>query len=255
MNLTSSTNDTTKLELTPENESQAANAVANIVSLMSYTKDRLNQANLTGGDADVILANLSYYFKDLDTALGNRQILSKKLDETRALLRQANNELYELKSENGRNTSARQVIDGLKFLEDLFDTWYSLCGFHYGSVSYSRYGLLVEFSSDVEKAETKDELIQGLTFGRKDLAKRYAFTVPYLFHKDCSEYDLFDDVYHANLLDTDRNRNLLKELFTKFFPEANIHGFESYQDGDQYFLRTKVFVPFEDLDAWRKSLD
>lgn len=255
MNLTLSTNDTTKLELTPENESQAANAVANVVSLMSYTKDRLNQANLTGSDADVILANLSYYFKDLDAALGNRQVLSKELDETRALLRQANNELYELKSENGRNTSARQVIDGLKFLEDLFDTWYSLCGFHYGSVSYSRYGLLVEFSSDVEKAETKDELIQGLTFGRKDLAKRYAFAVPYLFHEDCSEYDLFDDVYHANLLDTDKNRNLLKELFTKFFPNSSIHGFESYQDGDQYFLRTKVFVPFEDLDAWHKSLD
>ena len=63
-------------------------------------------------------------------------------------------------------------------------------------------------------------------------------------------YRIYRDTYHAELLDTDKNKALIQTLFQKEFPGCQFHSFESRRnDFDSYSLRFTMFLPYKDIQA------
>lgn len=68
------------------------------------------------------------------------------------------------------------------------------------------------------------------------------------------DWDIFEDQFHDELLDTDKNRKNLENLYEKYLPGFRIWKFESHRnDYGHFVLRHTVYVPFEAIEDLEKQ--
>lgn len=68
------------------------------------------------------------------------------------------------------------------------------------------------------------------------------------------DWDIFEDQFHDELLDTDQNRKNLENLYEKYLPGFRIWKFESHRnDYGHFVLRHTVYVPFEAIEDLEKQ--
>ncbi len=144
----------------------------------------------------------------------------------------------------------------LQHAQELFETWYTLSGFHYASLSYSPWQMMAEFSSEITQFRKSDDRTDWC-HRQKDLAAKAEPVTPYLFQESPvlgDTYDVRTETYHKELLDTDNNRNKLKQLFHGTFPGSRIWKFESHNDNNDFLLRFTVYIPYSGIWAWKEKV-
>lgn len=175
-------------------------------------------------------------------------VLSGELERAYAACREANNRISQLEAQLGAGVTASASEARLREVQSWFETWYQLYGLHYVTLQWFASGLQFETSDQVDK-NTGDP--ENITFGDRQLAIRIKQLVPY----GMVNYNLREDTFHDNLLDTEANRSLLAKTFRNNFPNVRIHGFESYaNNGRDMFLRLKGFIPWSDIENWHRSV-
>ena len=239
--------DNGKITLDPQARKDASDEISRLLSSVSFMKQLLDGGNLNRDEAECHLKLIRHGHDSLSGLLG-ADPLSKDLSDAYAMLRDANMKIADLESRLGKETTAASMAARMAVLEDWFCTWYKLSGFHYMSLTHGRYGIGFDSSDEIEHAPVSPE---SITFGDRELAVRIAGAVPYAFEKA----DLKRDTFHDNLLDTQRNHELLAALITGAFPGARITGFRSHSDGPgEYMLRVEGFVSWADIEAWHGKI-
>lgn len=234
------------VDLTPENTEKAAKAMADMMHSLQFFYERLKSGTLHRADVKTHIGLLRYGFNDLNELLDGGQFLSEKLEETIAMLREANGKIKLLESQSGANVTAINGQAFINYMQDALTTWYELSGFHFGSSSISVRGITLDMSDELEDEYTGEERC-NMSLGRKDIAIKVAHRTPWQFG---SGYDIHTDGLRMSLLDTDNNRKRLMNLFASVFPDSHIYGFTSRSNRNLYMLRVNVFVPFTDIERW-----
>ena len=68
------------------------------------------------------------------------------------------------------------------------------------------------------------------------------------------DWDIFEDQFHDELLDTDKNRKNLEKLYKKYLPGFRIWKLESHRnDYGHFVLRHTVYVPFKAIEDLEKQ--
>ena len=146
-----------------------------------------------------------------------------------------------------KTISTDLLIEKLNHLDDLFRVWYSSLGFRYAS----------------QEKITQRMFLYTVT---QELGKEPSCScVPKEFRKYMDEWgivpinkredwDIFEDQFHDELLDTDQNRKNLENLYEKYLPGFRIWKFESHRnDYGHFVLRHTVYVPFEAIEDLEKQ--
>lgn len=244
--LASAASDTV-LKLTKDQKKKAMDTVDKTLHQLSFLRTLIDNETLRTSDIQTHLGLMHYAFNDLNEMLDGGMFLNKQLEQTRADLRQANRTIHELQMLSGEKVTATSLCAALRRYDQLFIAWYILTGFHYASVEIYQSGLRADFSDEIDLND--DERISPLC--NKDLGRKAMAFTPYVFD---DSWDLSDDTYHKNLLDTDRNRKKFISLIETALPGSIINGFSSHNDRGQYLMRPNAFIPYEALERWSAPL-
>lgn len=251
MDVTSNPN----INFPPEKLQKTVDVIQEIRSQVAFLQTLLEKNACGATDVKTHMGLLRHRYDDLAALFGYDGV-SRALDQAHSDNRAANLEIAELKRRLGKKTTAQGASSRLNALEQAFHTWRRLCGFDYVSTGWTQYSLTLEFTSHIDHQDDDDDKDNNGadSFGDRDLAGRIRKKVPYRFGKG-SDWDLKKDSFHDDMLDTDKNREKLKDLLTSTFPGASVHGFSSHRDGQWYLLRMKGAVPWEAIETWLASVD
>lgn len=241
----------TPVKLSQTDAQEAMNAIAGLNDAILFLYEKLKTGHVSRSDVKTHLGLLRHTFNDLNRLLDGDMFLNDKLEETTALLRQANQELHALRQTTGLRVTAREGSAFIQSMSRAVVTWYELCGFRYASQETNTWNIRLDFSSEIKLC--RDGLDVGaIRSGMKDLAETARSVTKYQFG-DLSGYDLRKEDYHMELLDTDNNRTRLRNLFKSVFPNSQVTDFRSMLDRGIYLLRISVNIPYEDIEAWLLS--
>lgn len=237
-----------KITLNANEKKEMLDACIELHSHTSHIIDAVKNGYLMKSDVEAYLSLARHHFDDIAKLSGSSEIFDNELSETRSMLRDANAEIYRMRKDKSKGISAENTGLGIEKFERLFSTWYSLSGLDYMSLEFNSRGIVARSSSSLyEQAYEKD------TDGRlhfdpqvdKDIAPKLIDKITYAF----GNCDARDDATHKELLDTDKNRREIENIFKAAFPNYRIYEFSSRPDREQYLLRFKAFVSYKDIES------
>lgn len=235
--------DNKKIPMTAEERSDAILTIQKLHDQTGFLAQLLNADAVGESEASTHMSLMRHSYDDL-AALLRTDPISKDLDRTHALCREANARVRELEAQLGKNVTAEAAMSKLKALTDWFATWWELSGFHYMQTTWLSWGIQFESSDEIEH-----EGIQAgdISFGDRELALQVAPVVPYLF----GDIDVRKDTHHDDLRFTSGNVMKLRKKIMEAFPGFRLTGSTSHIDGTDMLLRLKGIVPWTDIEAWR----
>lgn len=189
---------------------------------------------------------LENHIAELSRLTGYDGIILKEKEARHAELRAANTKIRELESMLGQTMTGAAVRAGIKHYLDVLGAWWSAMGFQYAKMEPGPWCISAELSDEIIRPGHERS-----SFADKDLLP-LAMSAVTPVHSDM--YDLKQEPYHDNLLDTDKNKSTLQSALLQAFPNARISGFHIHRDGDLFLLRTNILVDYEDLECWEKNL-
>ncbi len=224
----------------------AVNELEQTISSLHFLRGLLINHDPYKSDIFTHLGLLESHLNELSKLTGYDGMVAKEHERRHAEIRAANLRIRELETQLGDRVTPQVIFSGLKHYEAVFGTWYAAHGFHYAKTEISPMGLRIEMDDELAIDEPDDCFADKrlLPYARKSIR---------MITDDCT-FEFQKDQFHANLLDTDRNRRMLQGLYGTAFHNSVIHGFRSHCDGGRYYLRHEAFVPYEDLAAWEKSV-
>lgn len=128
----------------------------------------------------------------------------------------------------------------LQRLEDIFRTWYEAAGFHYADIAFKENGIHADFSSEIGDGQHLS--CEPALF--VDFVKRFpsiSITHDIKVAKEKGSYNRYD------IIDSDKTRKAIKNLFKEALPNARIIEWSSREESKRCLLRFKVFVPYTDI--------
>lgn len=225
--------------ISDDNATQAKPMVKKLISSLSFFHQRLEN-NPTETDVFVHIGILESISADLYKLFGYKSKTNEKQEQMLATIRNERQQLEKEKQNLSSATSATQVTTCLRQYENIFCAWYESIGFHYASIeSINVHGFFFDLSDELNKEQHS-----------------HLSSDKYFFDWCCQKFqpiqqedgvDFYEDAYHDNLLDTDKNKQILYRLL-RTFPSAYIKHFHTMFDENMHKLRWTVYVPFQDLE-------
>lgn len=234
-------NNRKPLNLNASDIRKANNLLKNAIDSLQFFYVRLND-NPTMTDVHTHMGLFEHYHTELSDIVNYDSVLKEEQEKRHIALRKANMEIHRLNQLLGNGISPEGISTKLKDYDNAIRNWYGAHGFQYARLKeYTAYGIIYEFNDELQY-----EPDNGCS-SRKEWTE--TFTKAYeLIAKDNTVFDIYRDTYHAELLDTDKNKKLITDLITKSFPEAQIREFRSrMNDFDSYSLRFTVYLPYSDI--------
>lgn len=225
--------------------------IINILSQTNHLRTLINEDMLRKSDANTLLYLTHNDLNHMDDILTEGRYKDAEIARLTNMLQESNNERNELRQELGQSAKAHTITYGLRHYMNALYAWLELTGFHYASMRFEMMGITCDISHDIDH---KLDDPRNITFGDKALAAKAASRTPYRFDEH-TRFDLYRDSFHDELLDTDNNREQLKQLFRTVFPESRLQGFSVRFDRELALLRTYVYVPYADIQKWSNEMD
>lgn len=182
------------------------------------------------------------YFTELSDILGYDSVIAKERKKRYTEIRTLREQLRESLTEQSKTITTELLIEKLNHLDGLFRAWYSSLGFHYASQEkITQRMFLYTVTQELEKEPScscvpKECRKYMDEWGIVPINKR-------------EYWDIFEDQFHDELLDTDKNRKNLEKLYEKYLPGFRIWKFESHRnDYGHFVLRHTVYVPFKAIE-------
>lgn len=234
-----------KIELTEQQENEIKGEIKDLIFYMSHFESILSDIDQTNVNTYLGLFELRY--KKICKILEYSSDIPENNDIYLNRIEKLKSENEELRKSSSNLPSAAKMEANIRYYEHFFRAFYEAMGFNYASIEYANSGLIAKF--DCEIYEAPKPHISNLT------DEFYAFRNNY---ENILQTEILLDkepgIHRLSILDTDKNRELLQDFFSKHLPEASITGFNSRKDHNVWFLRWEMFVPFSSLDALRELL-
>lgn len=200
-------------------------------------------------DVQVHMHLYEHYLNELTSLLGYDSILQEEYKQRYIDIRALNLEIHRLNKLIGNGVPPESVTSKLRTYDDAMRLWYGSHGFDYANLeSYSAYGINYRFNGDL--SYDKDD---GLS-SRKERRDSFYSKYP-LITAENTVYDIYRDSYHAELLDTDKNKQLIQELLSDNFPNSRILEFHSrHNDFGSFTMNFSVSISYGDIDNLIKNV-
>lgn len=218
-------NDHSPVQLTPEEREKATKCIGDMLSALCYGKMLLKDEEriITRQDVSTVLGLNASYHQQLAELFHYEDVLVEQERLRYQEIREANLRIRALEEELGGKQSAQSLSAGLRTVQNTFRAWYKGEGlFYVTNVTCGQYGMSGEITEDI--AENKcDWEVTKKNYGNKQA-----------------------------ILDTDKNREKMAQIVTGAFPNAQVKGYTAIinvydNDDHDYFLRTQIFIPYEDI--------
>lgn len=227
---------------------QAIGEINDAIRSLQFFRTRCMDGSALARASDVYthLSLLEHHVAELSRLTGYDGMLLKETEARHAELRAANEKIRELEAMLGQTMTGTAVRAGIKHYLDVLGTWWSAMGFRYAKMEPGQWCISAQLSEEIVRPSS-----ESATYADKTLLPLASAATQPVTDK---AYDLKQEIYHAGLLDTDRNKTTLQTAVLSAFPNAQVSGFQSHRDNDVFLLRTTILVDYEDLECWEKSL-
>lgn len=236
------------LKLTDEELAHAQKIINQIVSSMSFFRQRLGKSPAMD-DVHTHMGLFESYFSELAPIVGYDSVLAAEHEHRFAEIREKNAEIHRLTQMLGQGISPEGISAKLREYDDVIRCFYGALGFRYASLEeITAWGPVYRFTPELEYDQD-----DGNT-SKKEWVKQFqsAFS---LITVDNTEWDICCDTCHAELLDTDANKYRIMDLLADSFPNHQLREFRSrHNDFGTYSLEFTVYLAFRDIEDLRLAV-
>lgn len=215
--------DKTIVVLSPDNKAVAEKMYQQLHFSLKELIECYNQGTLDEGFKKTLLSVSEHNLSGLLKAFGYEGILKKEKKERHSKIRSLNEENRELRKQLGDKVSNEDAREKIKNLSETIKKWWRKKGFgHTSDIDFTEYGICkVKFScmmsgdfmligdeTPVLSKEKKKDWVQEL--------------------KDQGYNIKPEDRYNWEVVDNDKNKDLIIKNIKNRFPSVSIHSFENW---------------------------
>ena len=187
------------VDLQPEQKKRTLNCMTKLYQSLEFFYQLVNDDKLSEENVRTHMGLYESYFTELSDMLGYDSAIAEERRSRYTEIRTLREQLRESLAEQSKTISTDLLIEKLNHLDDLFRVWYSSLGFRYAS----------------QEKITQRMFLYTVT---QELGKEPSCScVPKEFRKYMDEWgivpinkredwDIFEDQFHDELLDTAQNR-------------------------------------------------
>ena len=204
-------------------------------TLMLYL---LKNGALTEGTKEASLSLFESNAIDILNELGYEDSLNKKYNEYIQEIRSLNHENRELRKQLGMKVSNEDARERLKLITESFDEWWHNEGTgNIDEIIFDRYKMTATLRGGIFPSSREKEIKKQV-----EMLKQKGFDVSSVTN------------YGHHLTASEKNFNMLKELFKSAFPHSDIDEINTatYLGGESreeyVYVITKIIVDFNNLD-------
>lgn len=204
-------------------------------TLMLYL---LKNGTLTEGTKESSLSLFESNAIDILNELGYEDSLNKKYNEYIQEIRSLNHENRELRKQLGMKVSNEDARERLKLITESFDEWWHNEGTgNIDEIIFDRYKMTATLRGSIFPSSREKEIKNQV-----EMLKKKGFDVSSVTN------------YGHHLTASEKNFNMLKELFKSAFPHSDIYEINTttYLGGESkeeyVYVITKIIVYFDNLD-------
>lgn len=218
------------------------------ISCLLFFRNLILEDNVVLENVNTFMGLNESYHSDLSKMVGYDSILAKEKEKRYAEIREKNKKIRELTEQRGKEVTPQAIQGALKRYEDIFRAWYENEGFEYASISnLSAYGMTVELTASMNFRDSEKY--------DNEIYKKIRTENSGTENKISDGWDIHKSQFHAELLDTENNKNRIHDLLLKHFPNAKISKFTGRRNDYKGFsLNTEIHISYSDLDTYYNSL-
>lgn len=224
----------------------AVRATNDALSQLSFFRELLVKHEPRRSDVFTHVGLLEHCLVELSRVTGYDGMTLQENERRHAELRAANNEIFELRRQVGQQVTATAISNGMAHYERVFATWWAAHGFRFADTSFTTTGIRATVGHELVNTTPRS------SFADKRLLRIAAASTAMI---DEPEFDVLPDQFHSELLDSDRNRGAIIAEYARSLPGARVTGFSSVLDGENFYLRHDVLVPYEALENYAARLN
>lgn len=229
------------LRLSKKNKERAAEIIAQTIQSLNFLKQRIYDG-VTRTDSHTHMLLLSNALRDLSPLLQYDDIQTEELENQFREVQALNHQIHILEEERGKCATPDALTTALQRYANQLYTWCHTLGLHYAEIKFTLCGLQCSFApwlsntSDSKSSNIEKPLFKALVSSLELISAN-------------SRWDTATGLYSSDLLDTDRNKTQITQLFTTWFPHSRILSFQSKPNDSQCLsLQMEVFIPYEDIN-------
>lgn len=218
-----------------ENLKAMQNKMNEKLSLIIYM---LKEEQLNEGTKEALLELFHKNAIDILNELGYEDSLNKKYNEYIQEIRSLNHENRELRKQLGMKVSNEDARERLKLITESFDEWWHNEGTgNIDEIIFDRYKMTATLRGSIFPSSREKEIKNQV-----EMLKKKGFDVSSVTN------------YGHHLTASEKNFNMLKELFKSAFPHSDIDEINTatYLGGESreeyVYVITKIIVNFNNLD-------
>jgi hypothetical protein len=195
-----------------------------------------NDSSLTQSMANDVLSITESHIKKLGEILGVATQAAEDSERRHAKIAAANMKISELESMLGKDQDPAQIQMALNTLADQLDGWWDLDGFgHISDISFGRYSCKVDFSCSLYGTFPLVDSPTPLTDKEKKALWEQSLTQ--------RGFVLFERGGETRLMDCEKTRQGMRDLFATRLPSAKISAFVSHETKNVSALRSiEVYI-------------
>lgn len=235
------------VDLQPEQKERTLNCMTKLYQSLELFYQLVNDDKLSEENVRTHMGLYESYFTELSDILGYDSAIAEERRSRYTEIRTLREQLRESLAEQSKTITTDLLIEKLNHLDDLFRVWYSSLGFHYASQEkITQRMFLYTVTQELEKEPSCSCVPKE--------CRKYMDEWGIVPINRREDWDIFEDQFHDELLDTDKNRKNLEKLYKKYLPGFRIWKFESHRnDYGHFVLRHTVHVPFEAIEDLEKQ--
>lgn len=235
------------IDLQLDQKEKVLTCLTKLYQSLEFFYQLANDNNLSKENVKTHMELFESYFTELSGILGYDSVIAEEREKRYTEIRTLREQLRKSLAEQSKTITTDLLTEKLNHLDGLFRAWYSSLGFHYASQEkITQRMFLYTVTQELEKEPScscvpKECRKYMDEWGIVPINKR-------------DDWDIFEDQFHDELLDTDKNRKNLENLYEKYLPGFRIWKFESHRnDYGHFVLRHTVYVPFEAIEDLEKQ--
>lgn len=230
------------VDLQPEQKERTLNCMTKLYQSLEFFYQLVNDDKLSEENVRTHMGLYESYFTELSDILGYDSAIAEERRSRYTEILTLREQLRKSLAEQSKTITTDLLIEKLNHLDDLFCVWYSSLGFHYASQEkITQRMFLYTVTQELEKEPSCSCVPKE--------CRKYMDEWGIVPINRREDWDIFEDQFHDELLDTDKNRKNLEKLYKKYLPGFRIWKFESHRnDYGHFVLCHTVYVPFEAIE-------
>ena len=223
---------------------KAISKLKETVHSLSFFIERIASEKAVMTDVYTHMGLMEHDFLELSELTDYQTVLKEEQERRLKDIRETMQENHRLKAEVGEKITAEQGSTWLRHMENILHAWQHAKGFQYIHIEKNlTWGVIFTINNDLHQEDAIDK-------PKTEIESICQTATPSVYEDDYPwEQEHMD--YHNEILNTDTNKNTMRQFLQDTFPEAEVLEYKGRKnDRKNYIMTTKISVPYTDIQAY-----